>query len=392
MGLKLLFHGDSPTVNTGFGIVSKNLLAQFHAKGYDITVLGINHYGQPYDQNEFPYFIYPCDKGSVEATFGYDKLWYLEKELKPDIVFFLNDPWIIDKAIKFKRTESPFLKTIAYYPIDSGPLKPHWAQTLAKLDAQVCYSDFAKKIVSDALDSPPTNIHQVYHGVNRKVFFPINQQIARANLGLPTDAFIVGMVARNQYRKRFDILVKAFAEFAKGKDNVKLYLHTALHDIGFDIKDLTEQFNLDNKLILTEDMTAAKGVPEDFLNQIYNTFDVNCLISLGDGFGLPVAESMATGCAQLVSDHSCLKELVDGHGGLTVKNSTWLMNTAGLNTWGGLSDVDDLRDKLELLYENKILREKLAADGYKFITQEKFTWEHIGDRFDRIAKDIMHIL
>jgi glycosyltransferase involved in cell wall biosynthesis len=200
------------------------------------------------------------------------------------------------------------------------------------------------------------------------------------------------MVARNQFRKRFDILVSAFAKFAADKPNAKLYLHTALKDIGFDIKDLVEQFGIGDKLILTEDLTAAQGVPESMLNMIYNSFDVNVLLSLGDGFGLPVAESMATGCPQLVSDHSCLRELVNGHGGLTVKTAAWIMHTQGLNTWGGVPDENDVVDKLNLLYHNKDLRVKLAEDGYKFITQDKFDWDYIVDRFEEIINETMHIL
>jgi glycosyltransferase involved in cell wall biosynthesis len=390
--MKILFWGDAPTINTGFGVVSKNILNRLAAKGHDINVLGINHYGTPYDQKEFPYFIYPCDKGGPEQVFGYDKLWFLVNELKPDILFILNDPWIINTAISKKRVDTPYLKTMAYYPIDSGPLKKEWATTLTGLDAQVCYSNFAEKIVTTANGKRPDNLYQVYHGVNRKTYFPINQQQARATLGLPLDAFVVGMVARNQYRKRFDLLMRAFTEFAEDKPEAKLYLHTAVKDIGFDIVDLSDQFNMGDKLILTEDMSASKGVPEDFLNVIYNTFDVNCLISLGDGFGLPVAESMATGCAQLVSDHSCLKELVDGHGGLTVKNATWLLNTSSINTWGGVSDVEDLKNKLELLYNNQALRHKLSTEGLQYISQDKFNWDHVANSMERIMKDIMHIL
>jgi len=391
--LKILFWGDSPTINTGFGVVSKNIINRLVAKGHTVTVLGINHYGSPYDQKEFPYFIYPCEKGGPDQVFGYDKLWWLVSEVKPDVLFMLNDPWIIDTAIKKKRIDTPYLKTIAYYPIDSGPLKKEWAKTLSGLDAQVCYSHFAEKIVAAANDNKrPDNLYQIYHGVNRKVYKPMNQQLARQALGLPEDAFIIGMVARNQYRKRFDILIRAFEEFSKDKPDAKLYLHTAVKDIGFDIGDLSEQFDLGDKLILTEDMTVVQGVPEEFLNTIYNSFDVHCLISLGDGFGLPVAESMATSCPQLVSDHSCLKELVEGHGGLTVKNAAWLMNTQGLNTWGGLSDVEDIKDKLELLYNNKELRMKLALDGYTYISQDKFNWDNIANSFERIIKDIMHVL
>lgn len=391
--MRILFSGDSPTVNTGFGIVAKNIVGRLHKRGYEMVVLGINMYGDPYDPVEFPYPIYPCEKGAPDQVFGTHKLWAIAKDFQPDLLFFLNDPWVIERYISAKDVASPYMKTIAYYPIDAGPLKKSWASTLSELDAQICYSEFGKRIITEANGGKtPENLHQIYHGVNRKVFFPVNQQVARRQLGIPEDAFIVGMVARNQYRKRFDILMKSFMEFAKDKPNAKLYLHTATRDIGFDIKELSEQFNMGDRLILTEGVTAAQGVPEGFLNLIYNSFDVNALISLGDGFGLPVAESMATGCPQLVSDHSCLKELVDGHGGLTVKNAAWLMNTAGINTWGGLSDEEDLVSKLNILYNSPNLRVKLAEDGYAFISQPKFDWDIAADQFEKIIADVFHLI
>jgi glycosyltransferase involved in cell wall biosynthesis len=392
--MRILFSGDSPTVTTGFGIVAKNIVNRLAARGHQISVLGINHYGDPYDPKEFPYPIYPCDKGSnPDQIFGYRKLWHIANEFQPDVLFFLNDPWIIDKYLDAKSVDSPYLKTIAYFPIDSGPLKPEWAKTLTELDAQICYSEFGARIITEANDGKrPKNLHQIYHGVNRKVFFPINQQLARQRLGIPLNSFVVGMVARNQYRKRFDILVSAFAEFAKDKPEAKLYLHTALEDIGFDIRDLVRQFDLGDKLILTDDISPAHGVPEEFLNYIYNSMDVNVLLSLGDGFGLPVAESMAVGCPQLVSDHSCLKELVEGHGGLTVNTAAWILNTSGINTWGGVPDVDDTVEKLNLLYNSRELRIKLAEDGYEYISQDKFDWDNIADQFERIIKDTLHVL
>lgn len=391
--MKILFSGDSPTVNTGFGVVAKNLLERLHAMGHDITVLGINHFGEPYDQKEFPYHIYPCDKGSQEGMFGIQKLWYLEEKIRPDLIFFLNDPWIVDQFIEARKKKNVYSKTIAYFPTDAGPLKPRWAKTLSELDAQICYSDYAERIVIDANNGVrPKNLHQIYHGIDRDTFFPVNQSEARRRLNLPVDAFIVGMVARNQFRKRFDILMKSFSDFAKDKPEAKLYLHTAAKDIGFDISDLSRQFQLRDHLVMTEGVTPAHGVDTDFLNLIYNSFDINCLISLGDGFGLPVAESMATGCAQLVSGHSCLKELVEGHGGLTVDTAAWVLNTSGINTWGGVSDVNDLTRKLNVLYENKELRIRLAEQGYNFIMQEKFTWDYAAAQLQRIIKDLFHIL
>lgn len=394
--MRILYVGDSPTVTTGFGVVGKNLLKGLHARGHEIYALGINHYGDPYDQKEFPFMIYPCDRGNMDLIYGYAKMWHLAKKIRPDLIFFLNDPWVIEKYFDYKPADydDSYTKYIAYYPIDSGPLKPSWAKMLTdRFDAQVCYSHFAEGIVTEANGNKrPKNLHQIYHGVDTNTFFPVVQHEARRRLRLPQDAFIVGMVARNQYRKRFDILVQGFAKFAQDKPNAKLYLHTSLQDVGFDILDLASQYNLDNKLILTEGMSLPDGVPDYMLNLIYNSFDVHALISLGDGFGLPVAESMAVGCPQVVSDHSCLRELVEGHGGLTVKNAAWLMNVSGINTWGGLSDVDDLAEKLDRLYKNQDLRMRMAQEAYDFILQDKFNWEKIVDQFDSVINNVFKIV
>lgn len=393
---RILFCGDSPTVPTGFGQVMKNIVGRLKSLGNEVSVLGINSFGDPYDREEFPYDIWPCDKGDIDALYGYAKFWYIVTKVQPDVIFFLNDPWVIQKYLNYKPEDFPddYIKYVAYYPIDSGPLKKEWASMLTEeMDAQVCYSHFAEKVIIDANEGKrPDNLYQVYHGVDRSKFYPVVQSVARASLGLPQDAFIVGMVARNQYRKRFDLMIKAFAEFAKDKPNAKLFLHTALKDVGFDILDLSRQFDLKDKLILTEGLELPEGVSEHQLNMTYNSFDVNALISMGDGFGLPVAESMATGCPQIVSDHSCLRELVDGHGGLTVRTSAWMLNVGGINTWGGLSDVDDLVKKLNLLYNNKELRVKLMQDAFNFITQDKFNWDTIAKQFDTIIKDTQHIL
>jgi glycosyltransferase involved in cell wall biosynthesis len=392
--MRILFCGDAPMVDTGFGIVAKNVLKRLHEDGHEIGVLGINWFGEPYDHEQYPYKIWPVDKGSLDNLYAYPKLWWIEQQFKFDLLFFLNDPWVIQKYLSVRPKDSDrYFKTLAYYPTDAGPMKPDWVEMLNDFDAQVVYSNFAERVLIQSNDNKrPDNAYQIYHGVDTKVFKPVNQQIARQQLGIPEDLFVVGMVARNQPRKRFDLLATAFAKFAKNKDDARLYLHTSLRDVGFDIQDLARQLGIEDKLILTEGVRPDQGVSEQRLNLIYNSFDINTLISMGDGFGLPVLESMATGCPQLVSDHSCLKELVDGHGGLTAKTSAWLMNAGGFNTWGGVTDVDDLIVKLELLYSNRELRMTLAQQAFDFSHQEKFTWDFAGAEFNRVIKEIFHIL
>lgn len=390
---KILWYGDSPTVDTGFGMVSNNVIKQLRSYGHEVVVLGINTYGDPYDPKEFPYKIYPCSPGSNENLYGITKIWPIVEFEQPDILFFLNDPWMIEDALKKQPKKYPYMRMMAYYPTDAAPIKKQWVEMLGRMSAQICYSKFAERTATESNGGVrPKNLYQVYHGVDTESYKPINQAVARQALDLDPQSFIVGMVARNQFRKRFDILVKAFAEFATDKPDAKLYLHTALHDVGFDILDLVNQFNIADKLILSNGVTPAKGISIEELNLVYNTFDVNCLISLGDGFGLPVAESMAVGCPQIVSGHSCLKELVEGHGGLLVKNATEILHTTGINTWGGVSDVDDLVKKLNLLYANVDLRIKMGEDGYNFITQPQFTWDYAGKEINKIIRNVLHLL
>jgi glycosyltransferase involved in cell wall biosynthesis len=390
---KILWVGDSPTVDTGFGIVTNNILKELKKYGHEIVVLGINTFGDPYDQRLYPYKIYPCQPGGTEQLYGLSKLWPIVEFEQPDLLFFLNDPWLIEDYLKRKPKNYPYMKTMAYFPTDAGPIKPQWVEMLSEFDAQVCYSKYAERTIIESNGGKrPKNLYQVYHGVETDIFKPLNQALARTQLELNPKDFIVGMVARNQFRKRFDLLAQGFAEFAKDKEDAKLYLHTSLHDVGFDIVDLAHQLDIADKLILTSDVTAAKGVSKEELNIIYNSFDVNALISLGDGFGLPVAESMAVGCPQIVSDHSCLKELVEGHGGFTVKNAAWILHTSGINTWGGVSDITDIAAKLQLLYNSVDLRVKLSEDAYKFINQPQFTWEYAGERFNEIIRSLFHIL
>ena len=90
--MKILFSGDSPTVNTGFGIVAKNIVGRLHQRGHEIVALGVNYYGEPYDRKEHPYVVYPCDKGSPDQVFGSQKLWQIAQDFQPDVLFFLNDP------------------------------------------------------------------------------------------------------------------------------------------------------------------------------------------------------------------------------------------------------------------------------------------------------------
>ena len=78
--------------------------------------------------------------------------------------------------------------------------------------------------------------------------------------------------------------------------------------------------------------------------------------SLYEGFGLPVLEAMEYGCPVITSNISSLPE-AGGDAALYVDPQS----------------TDDLKKSLELVINDKKLREKLIKKGYEQV--KKFSWE-----------------
>ena len=66
----------------------------------------------------------------------------------------------------------------------------------------------------------------------------MDKKEARKKLKLDEDLFIVFNGNRNQFRKRIDITCEAFAKFAVGKPEARMYLHMGMKDQGWDIMPL----------------------------------------------------------------------------------------------------------------------------------------------------------
>jgi len=89
---------------------------------------------------------------------------------------------------------------------------------------------------------------------------------------------------------------------------VRLYVHGAIQDCGWDLSDLQRDFNLPGKVLVNPSLRIGVGVSEHTLNGIYNAFDVFTLPTRGEGFGLPVLEAMSAGVPVVVTDYSAHPE------------------------------------------------------------------------------------
>jgi glycosyltransferase involved in cell wall biosynthesis len=78
-------------------------------------------------------------------------------------------------------------------------------------------------------------IDVVGHGTNFNHFFPMDKAACRKELGVPDDVFIVFNGNRNQPRKRIDLTIKAFIDFAQDKDDARLWLNMGSKDMGWEV-------------------------------------------------------------------------------------------------------------------------------------------------------------
>ena len=387
---KLLWIGDI-VATTGFARVTENVLSRLKSK-YEIHVLGCNWHGDQTPLQE-DYFLYPASNRFQQAPFGEDRIREIVDRIKPDIVFTINDAWIINE--QWRRIadlrETIGFKFVGYYPMDSYEWYGALLDTLNDWDAAVCYTEFGAQETINAGSKVPITV--IPHGLTANQFRPEDKKKAREQLGLNPDDFIVFNGNRNQFRKRIDITISAFAKFAINRPDTKLYLHMGLKDQGWDVMPLfaremkRQGLDPNNRIIMTTPESNPPSVPVELLNTIYNAADVGVNTCKGEGWGLVNFEHAACRVAQVVPDHTSCKEIFEG-AGLLIKSLHADVDT----NFGRIMPCPDdnhLAELLGKLYDDRALLDKVAQDCYDRVTDTCFNWDTIAEQFDDVFQEVI---
>jgi glycosyltransferase involved in cell wall biosynthesis len=230
--VRVLFCGDLVTP-TGFSTVNHAIIENLDKK-FEVIGLGINYFGDPHPY-KFP--IFPASsKGDL---YGLNRLDSILDMIQPELIFILNDVWVIDKFLEkieshFKDKKESLPKVVVYFPVDAEEHDSEWYQHFDDVVSCACvYTQFGKKVASKA--KPLYSFGVVPHGVDNKVYFQLfeNRQEAKKLLftkenlnSLVKESFIFLNSSRNQPRKKLDLTLEAFKLFSEGKpDNVRIYMH-----------------------------------------------------------------------------------------------------------------------------------------------------------------------
>ena len=303
--MRFTWLSNAPWTHTGYGTQTKAFVPRLEQLGHEPAIIAFYGLeGAITMMGNVP--VYP--KGF--HPFGNDVMRAHTLTHKANVCISLMDAWVVDPS-EF----GDDIKWIPWYPVDSEPIPKAVLEKVTQAYKRIAMSRFGEKMTNNA----GLDCYYVPHGVDTNVLKPMDKDAARERFGFPKDAYIIGMVAANKgnpSRKAFVEQIMAFAEFKKKHDDAILYLHTTAGMHGeYDGVNLPEfaQFcglEVGKDVLFPDRYNMIFGMyKEADMAQLYSAFDVHMLVSMGEGFGIPIIEAQACGCPVITSGWTANKEL-----------------------------------------------------------------------------------
>jgi len=438
---RILAWCDTPTVTTGFGNVAKNLLRDAH-KEFDIDIVGINYWGtKKYDTDKW--FIYST--GHNMDQMGYKVLPLAMESSKPDLVFLFQDLFAIDLAYPLIRKVDKDTPVVIYFPIDGGPFSRTWGNVLEDKGIKkiFTYSEFANREILKVVPDLNKELEIMYHGVDvdtfkllpkeevdefnrsrgwdgRFVMMNLNKFQPRKNI---MNTVLVGSLLVHGYKKcrcghyylsKYDTCdlngcgQEDVIEEVKPKRDITLYMHMNIMErimgplrscglsaialnTGWTDADIDKYGTL--ALLDPERNLVSNPFSEEELNMLYNAISVNITTTLGEGCGLSLLESAATGTTSIAPNHSAIPEQI-GDTGHLVKNAAYFSMHNDNSHMRPIVSVPAMVDAVEIEYKKWLDNGREKIINYAAIERvhEKFLWddkrEQLMSAFRELTKDV----
>ena len=403
---KILIIGDA-VAPTGFARVIRSIFEPLHSD-YELHQLATRYDGGPHD---YPWKLYAAAKG--ESRYGYDQIVPLIEQIQPAIVFLLYDIPFQVPYLEQLRKAAPQPKIVFYSPVESGPIAPEIMQRLHGVSRYVVFTEYGRREIAEALKSVREHdpafqfpdLEVIPHGVASDKFFPLAGGSDVAGESIPSrrlearrlmklddaehlDAFIVLNANRNMPRKRIDLTMQGFAEFAKDKPaNVKLYLHMATEDTGWNVLILAKRYGIFDRLIMTQADNSRPAFSDEQLNLLYNACDVGITTVTGEAWGMVSFEHAATRAAQIVPRHTSLADLWEGAAEFI--EPVMKLTYPGNLTHAHIVTPEGVAGALQRLYEDPERREALAEAAYRNATRPELNWNTIAAQWRRLFDELL---
>lgn len=386
---KVLWIGDGG-VSTGFGTVTNNVGKRLVSLGFEVHVLASNYGGDPHFTGMH---LWKANALDPLDLYGQKRIVEVLAAIEPDVVVILNDPHVITRLL-FHNSYDPenyllrYRPVITHFTIDGTDL-PETFKVFSRYTKPIAMSRFGAEQI------PGSEV--IHHGIDHDTFRrasvgrPIvtsagqsitSKREAKQAYGYDPDRFLILRVDRNGWRKDFGSTWKALVPVVQAHDDIDVHFHTYGNDpSGGPI--MPELWSRDMATAERFHLSQNLGMPAHDLAALINAADLTVSTSMGEGFGLTLAESLACGVPVVAQDCSSITEVV-GPGGVLVEPGGPITSPSGQDL--RLPVVSRFTSTVEMLYADKALRLELAERGIKHAGS--FSWNTAAAAFAAHITDI----
>jgi glycosyltransferase involved in cell wall biosynthesis/SAM-dependent methyltransferase len=400
---RILAVADAPFCATGYGNQSNAVLSRLAQRGWEVFQIGCNVWFTGQEKVESDGHMrwngikvirnFETKAKGVDGLYGSKEFQrQMFDELKPDVVWSLNDFYRVGGMTEIG--EDFIDRWVHWLPVDNPYSTDSWGAYMNRLKFFVFLSSFGWRqqvhLVKDVMYKDA-----IYHAVPSDVFKPLPGKEALKERHGIGGRFVITTVGRHQPRKMIFQTAYAVGEFLKRHDDAFWICKCDPSDPAMrdepkneaDLEGLMREYGVRDRVSF-----EAQMLPEDQMNELYNTGDVFMHISGGEGFGIPYVESMLAGVPCILTDNTTSPELTDGWDfGLPVK----VAGQRFLSKYGVKYDYPDVQDagrQLEFAYEDWRRGGQWLTEAGKRAREFHLKWcaaERVVDRWEEILWRIM---
>lgn len=388
--------GVNPLANSGYGKQSRLLTYLFKKSGHEVNYYtpqvmnsiiqlpdGVTVMGRSFD----------IDTGDLPVNSFQAALTYFN----PDIVLSLWDAWAIGGLVYSTVNR---VKWILYTPIDSE-LDNYTiemnnvlnAPNVTEIWTPAIYgvNQIRKVVKKEMVD----RVFYIPHIVDGNVFKPLPNS-TKEKYGLSKyDAVVITVAFNQSERKNLQILIaamsKAMRKLKDGGVNIAwLFWTNPLPQTGnsFDIMRLLRRYEINDRTYLPTLLPHYMFTSDEQLNELYNASDFYVTATGGEGFNLPIAESIKAGTPVLTTPEGDPDNIISiGDNGEYINGYSICFERlfTPVHTKYCVYDPDDVADSIVLMYDN-VRHNAYDRVNVSYTLRDKYTLEEADLKISQALK------
>ena len=365
---------------------------------------------------------------SKMASYGGYRVEQVVREEKPDILWCSDDIWAfpLDKFCNSKWARH--INLISHVTIDSVPILPD-AVEQAKKSNFFAWAKFGeeeiKKVFKKEKDfSPKYKLGTVNGAVDSDCYKPISsseKRELRKKFEIDEDTTIFFYLGRNQLRKKYDSVLKAFKSYQlqNPQSKAKLLFHCSWTE-GWPLTRMIESLDINMEDVLTTyvcrkckefkihhyigenkdcpfcgakesfcSSSVDNGVSDENMSKIYGVADACISVFTSGGFEFCNAESMMCGIPLATVSYSCGSEYTKSDYVSEIRYvESGECQTGFVKAEPNINDIVKFMKRFELMPKDK--RKELSSNSVKW-AKKRFDSQVIAQQWMNIFDDLPEI-